>query len=402
MEKQELQAVVAGHICFDVIPAFRNTDGTNFNELLKPGRLIDLGSVSVSSGGPVSNTGIALKTLGIQTKLMGKIGKDYFGAGILDLLKKRELDGGMIVMDDEETSYTIVLTPPGSDRILLHHTGANDTFHADDINYDIVKNTKLFHFGYPPLMKCMFMNGGEELIKLFSHLKELGITTSLDMSLPDPSSESGHVDWAGMLERLLPFVDIFIPSVEEIMFMIRRDLFDQLGKAMDERDPLENLDMNSLPDMSDKLISMGAKMVVLKCGVRGYYIRTQPKEALKKMGRATPANVANWGDRELIEESFHIDNPASAAGSGDNSIAGFLAAFLNGENIEKSIKIACAVGGQNLRVYDAVSGVKSWNETLSMISGWDKNKYDLNSNYWRYDKRNENWIGKSDKGGRSL
>ena len=147
-------------------------------------------------------------TLGIETKLMGKIGNDFFGAGVLKLLKERNADDGMIVMDGEETSYTIVIAPPGIDRILLHNPGANNTFCAGDINYDIVKQAKLFHFGYPPLMKRVFENNGEELIKIFKKVKELGVTTSLDMSYPDAASESGKVDWEKVLKRLLPYVDV--------------------------------------------------------------------------------------------------------------------------------------------------------------------------------------------------
>lgn len=40
----------------------------------------------------------------------------------------------MVVVDEEETSYTVVIVPPGFDRIFLHNPGVNNTFCADDIN----------------------------------------------------------------------------------------------------------------------------------------------------------------------------------------------------------------------------------------------------------------------------
>ena len=92
------------------------------------------------------------------------------------------------------------------------------------------------------------------------------------------------------------------------------------------------------------------------------------------MGRALPADVYNWSNRELHEESFHVPRVAAATGSGDSSIAGFLSAYLNGKSIEESIRIACAVGGQNVQVFDALSGIKTWEETLAMIPGWQKNR----------------------------
>ena len=356
-----------------------------------------MGRVKVSTGGPVSNTGIALSILGINIKLMGKIGNDYFGEGVLKLLKERNADDGMIVIDGEETSYTIVVVPPGFDRIFLHNPGANNTFAADDINYDLVQQAELFHFGYPPLMKKIFENDGEELIKIFRSVKELGVTTSLDMSLPDASSESGGVNWEKILENLLPYVDIMMPSVEETMFMVQREDYNYLNENAAGHDILDRLNINKLQELGEKLISFGAKIAVIKCGIKGYYIQTQCKEALEHMGSAKPLDLDNWVNRELHEESFHVPKVASATGSGDSSIAGFLAAFLNGKTIEESIRIACAVGGQNVQVFDAISGIKTWEETLAMIPGWEKNKLTVEGNYWRYDIVKKLRMGKKDR-----
>ncbi len=68
---------------------------------------------------------------------------------------------------------------------------------------------------------------------------------------------------------------------------------------------------------------------------------------------------------------------------GDSSIAGFLSAFLKGETIENSIRIACAVGGLNITAFDALSGLKSWDETVKMIKkGWEKNRLTAEGSYW--------------------
>ena len=390
------QVVVAGHICFDVIPSFRHTEPAAIDSLFVPGKLINMGAVKVSTGGPVSNTGIALSILGIHTRLMGKIGDDYFGQGVLELLAGRDAAEGMMVVPGEQTSYTVVIVPPGYDRIFLHNPGANDTFGADDINYDLVAQAGLFHFGYPPLMRRIFENDAEQLVEIFRRVKALGVTTSLDMSLPDASSESGRVDWDRVLRRLLPYVDIYLPSVEETMFMVAREEFDFLNQHAKGHDMLDNLDLDTLPTLGEKLISYGAKIAVIKCGVKGYYIRTRDRAALAAMGAAKPADLDNWASRELHEESFHVPQVAAATGSGDSSIAGFLAAFLNGHTIEESIRIACAVGGQNVQVFDAISGIKTWQETLTMIPGWKKNHLPESGDYWRYDASRQCRIGRMD------
>lgn len=397
IQERQLQVIVAGHICLDIIPAFKKTEKTEIKDIFIPGKLINMGKVKVSTGGPVSNTGIALSILGINTKLMGKIGNDYFGEGILKLLKERNIEDGLVVVEGEETSYTVVIAPTGLDRIFLHNPGANDTFCADDINYGLVKQAKLFHFGYPPLMRKIFENDGEELIEIFKRVKKLGVITSLDMSLPDSSSESGRINWKKILEKLLPHVDIYIPSVEETMFMIQRENFDCLNESAKGNDVLDNLDINQLQGLGEVLLCYGAKIAVLKCGVKGYYIRTQGKEVLETMGKALPVDLYNWSDRELHEESFYVPKIASATGSGDSSIAGFLAAFLYGKTIEESIRIACAVGGQNVQVFDAISGVKTWDETINMIPGWRKNRLSIEGTYWKYDDKKNVWVGEKDK-----
>lgn len=386
--------VVAGHICLDVIPGFRN-QGKTMEELFVPGKLVNMDACKVSTGGPVSNTGIALGILGQDVTLMGKIGNDMFGHAMLERLKEGGYDKGMVVVNGENTAYTVVIVPPGYDRIFLHHTGANDTFVADDINYDLVKEAKLFHFGYPPLMKKMYEDDGKELVEIFKRVKALGVTTSLDMSLPDGNSESGKANWEKILTNLLPYVDIYMPSVEETMYMIQRDEFVKLNEAaVGGHDILDSLDLNVLPRLGEKLINMGAKVAVIKCGVRGYYVRTAA--SLEGFGKAKPADIANWTNRELHEESFHVDHVAAATGSGDSSIAGFLAAFMNGETIEESIKIACAVGGENVQVFDALSGIKTWDETLELIKTWPKNKTVVDGDYWQYDADVKVWRGRKD------
>lgn len=388
-----LQVVVAGHICIDVIPAFRGTSKVDIKELFVPGKLLIMGGATVSTGGPVSNTGLGLSILGINTRLMGKIGNDFFGSGVLELLKRRNVAEGMVVVDGEDTSYTIVIVPPGFDRIFLQSPGANNTFCADDVNYEVVKQAKLFHLGYPPLMKRMFEDDGEQLIEIFKRAKALGVTTSLDMSLPDPASESGKVNWAKVLKNLLPYVDIAMPSVEETMYMLQRDMLEDLHKH-GSGDPLFNLDMNVLPGLGQRLLDMGAKIAVLKAGIRGYYIRTSGKDVLATMGPAQPGDADNWANRELIEEGYDVP-VAAATGSGDSSIAGFFAAYLRGMCIEDTIRAACVVGAQNVQVFDAVSGIKPWEETLAMMRGnMPKHKFPITGDYWSWDEAHGNWVGK--------
>jgi len=392
MEMENFDIVVAGHICLDVTPKFLSPRGTQPKDLFIPGKLINMGEVNISTGGPVSNTGIALQKMGIKTKLMGKIGNDFFGSGVIDFLKKQDNHEGMIVMNGEETSYTVVIVPPGVDRVFLHNPGANNTFSANDLDYDFISKARLFHLGYPPLMKKLYSNDGKELAELFKRVKETGVTTALDMSIPDRHSESGKVNWEKILENTLPYVDIFLPSYEEIMYMIARDDFEKMGGNSNPHDLLDNFDERLLSTISDKLLSFGTRVAVIKCGEKGFYIRTATKDQLEKIGKAKPANLDNWANREIHEESYKVREIASATGSGDSSIAGFLSSYLNGLTIEQAVKMACAVGAQNITRFDALSGIKDWKYTEDfVVKKPEKNSLDLTPSGWNYNKELQQW-----------
>lgn len=382
MSKQD-QIVVAGHICLDIIPDLSNgsVQGSRF---FVPGKLAEIGSATLSTGGPVSNTGLALSLLGIQTKLMGKVGKDLFGELMRLILAKRGVDGALLVVPGETTSYTIALSPPGCDRMFLHDPAANNTFCADDIQYDTVASATIFHLGYPPLMRRLYENNGSELAEIFRRVKLLGVTTSLDMSLPDPHSPSGQADWHTILSQVLPYVDFFLPSAEETLFMLERIRYDEYRAAKTAM--LPQITGDDLTRLGSTILEMGAKIVGIKCGERGFYLRTAGQAKLNEMGKARPGDPANWASREVWEPSFHVDNYAGATGSGDSSIAGFLAAYLYGLSLEETIRYACAVGGLNVTAPDALSGLKTWDETVTLVkAGWKKNPLEITSVGWQPD-----------------
>ena len=81
------KVISAGHICIDITPVFPDKKITNIGDVLKPGKLIQMGKAEVSTGGSVSNTGLGMKLLGADVTLMGKIGCDEFGDMICGILE---------------------------------------------------------------------------------------------------------------------------------------------------------------------------------------------------------------------------------------------------------------------------------------------------------------------------
>jgi len=388
---EPFSAVVAGHICLDIIPKIEGVGDEQFLARLQPGRLVEIGPAAFSAGGPVSNTGLALYKLGVPTRLMGKVGADSFGEILRDIVSgfSPELARDMIVDAASSTSYSLIISPPRVDRIFLHSPGANHTFRASDVDYGLVAKADLFHFGYPPVMRRMYMNGGREMAEIFARVKTAGVLTSLDMAFPDPASPAGKADWHAIFKAVLPSVDIFLPSVEELLFCLNRPLYDQLADT--EGRLLERITPELLHEVSSELLGMGVKIAVLKLGERGLYVRAAAAESMCTMGHGMDGDT--WSRRELWAPCFQAD-VVGTTGSGDATIAGFLAALMRGMSPAESAMMAVAVGACNVEAYDALSGLRSWDETRARIaSGWPRRALALAAPGWEWDPDHQVWIG---------
>jgi len=394
IQNPKWDAVACGHICLDVIPGLAHLPAESFARVFQPGRLIDAGPVSFSTGGSVSNTGLVMNKLGVRTALMGKIGDDLFGAAIRQIVARYgdDLAGGMIVDPGVASSYTIVINPPGVDRIFLHCPGANDSFTASDARYDLLAQARLFHFGYPPLMKQFYTDDGAQLTEMFRRAKATGATTSLDMALPDPTSLAGRANWPVIVRNTLPYVDIFLPSIEEILYMTRRETYDELRRQAGGPHILPLVTPTLLLDLSAQLIDLGAKVVGIKLGERGLFLRTAGRAALETLGRAQPGDLASWADRALWSPCFQVD-VVGTTGAGDSTIAGFLCALLRGLSAEDALNMAVAVGACNVEAADALSGVRPWDDTLRRIqAGWPKRALAVEAPGWVFDPQRQMWV----------
>lgn len=346
--------IVAGHICLDITPVFPAGKPQPLARLLAPGKLVQMEGVDLNTGGAVANTGLALKILGADVELMGKVGNDAFGRLLLERLQRYDAADGMIVSADSSTSYSIVIAPPGTDRIFLHNPGANDTFRADDIDAGKLAGAAWFHFGYPPLMRHMYADGGAELAEIFRRAKAAGLQTSLDMAAVDPDTEAGRADWTAILRRVLPYVDCFVPSVEELCFMADRPRYEQWLRRADGGDVTGVLDLDAdIRPLARRVLALGAHELLLKCGTPGLYYTD--------------------GTTERFERSYKPARVLSGTGAGDTSIAAFLKARLDGCPLDACLRYAAGTGASCVEAYDALSGLRSFAELDAKIAaGWEK------------------------------
>ncbi len=98
MKEKDIDVVVAGHICLDMFPEFMDTKKISLEDLLIPGKLVNIGGMRICTGGAVSNTGIAMDILGARVSFMAKVGDDFIGEAILNFLKNKASAEGIKIV----------------------------------------------------------------------------------------------------------------------------------------------------------------------------------------------------------------------------------------------------------------------------------------------------------------
>lgn len=355
--------IVGGHLCLDLIPGM---DHVAAESLAVGGGLTETKDLALSTGGAVSNTGMALHQLGAHVGLMASVGNDLLGNMVVSFLAGRHPGLELLIKRREGhgTSYSVVLAPKGRDRSFLHFPGANAAFGEEDVDQRTVSLAKIFHLGYPPIMPRLIAKNGAELQSIYAQAKASGVVTSMDMVVPDPSGPSGHADWLAILKNVLPSVDVFLPSIDEALFMLRRADYDAW-----RGDVLPHLTREYLFTLAGELLAMGVVVAGFKLGEMGLYLRTAAATAMRRLARL-PVDASDWTEREYWQGAFEVQ-VAGTTGAGDAAYAGFLAAMLRGMPPQACLQWASAVGACNVEAVDAVSGVRRWDETAARIeAGW--------------------------------
>jgi sugar/nucleoside kinase (ribokinase family) len=340
-----IDVVVAGHICVDLAPELSAAQ-TQLTELIRPGGLTHVGRAQLSLGGAVANTGLALHQLGAKATLCGLLGDDWLGDATLATLRGHDVSLGqqMRIAERQASSYTIVISPPGVDRAFLHCSGTNDLFVAEDIDLELAMRARWLHFGYPPLMRGVLVDSGESLAAQFARIQQAGTIVSLDMAMPDPHALSGSITWRDSLATVLPHVDLFAPSFDEIVWMLDRPKFNLLASQAGGGNLAAVADGSLLDELSQQVLDWGAPLVAIKLGDQGLYFRSAADlTSLSRWAHSwLPAN-AEWAGRELLAPCFQV-SVAGTTGAGDCTIAGLIMAALHGQSIEDMVRTAVRVG----------------------------------------------------------
>lgn len=144
-------------------------------------------------GGAPCNVLAMLNKLGAKTAFIGKVGNDFFGKLLKDTLEELGIDTRNLLMEEEvRTTLAMVHTLKDGDRdfSFYRNPGADMMLKSEEIQEDLVKNTKIFHFG----TLSMTHRGVREATKKAVELaKESGAIISFDPNLREPLWDSLEV-----------------------------------------------------------------------------------------------------------------------------------------------------------------------------------------------------------------
>lgn len=283
------------------------------------GKLGFVDSVKLYNGGGAMTAAINMKTLGADTAILGKVGDDGLGMFLKGILDSKKVDTtGLVVDADIDTSASVVLVDGGGERTFLHCKGSNGAYRLEEVNFDVIADSKIVFFTGSTLMDAI---DGEPTAQLLKKCKEMGKITALDLAWDD----SGR--WMQVIGPSLPYVDYFLPSIEEA-----RELSGE----------------TDLEKISQVFFDRGVKHVVIKVGKDGCYYR----ESADSKGVVLPTFPGK---------------PVDTTGAGDSFCSGFLYGISIGLSIPEACVVGNATGTQCVLSVGATSGAKPYAEIKKFI-----------------------------------
>jgi sugar/nucleoside kinase (ribokinase family) len=300
------------------------------------GGITAITSVRRCVGGAVANTGVDLKSLDENIKVIavGKIGKDENGEFMKNELTSRGLEVYFSESDTLPTSFTDVISETGGERTFFTQSGASFEFSPADIPTK-AEECDIFHLGYLTLLAKMDETDdeyGTVAARYLAGLQKKGVKTSIDMVTT--LGESARK----ILRCALPYVNYIVVNELEAQEITEITLREK-GKLVKE----------NLQKAIDKLFELGVcDVAVIHCPELG-------------CGRKSNGEFT-------IVPSLQLPNGyiKGSVGAGDAFCAGMLYSFLSELSLEEGLKLASLAAACNLSSVNSIDGARSLEKTLEL------------------------------------
>jgi len=284
-----------------------------------PGGLHLINSITLTTGGNVCNTGVAMAKLGMKVAAAGLVGRDVLGAAVIEGLRQANVDTSAVFTTDRaQTSATVVAVEPGGERCFFHTPGATPMLDA-----------AAFRQCFPVFRQCAFVQVGYfgllpgltgDLPQVLAELRAAAPNTKIALDTVNPPAS-----WE-LLEPILPHLDIFAPSRTEAMALTG------------EKTP------GAMVAVFRKHMKSG--LIGIKLDAEGCYL--------------------DDGVRGEFIPAFKIDC-IDTTGAGDTWYGGLLTGLRRGMPMAKAGRFANRVAADCCTALGASAGVRGYDDTLSRI-----------------------------------
>ena len=285
---------------------------------IPPGQNVDiLEEIRITVAGTAAGTSIDMAKLGLDVMAMGALGKDELGNFVVNTMQSYGIDTARLRRKDGvQTSATMLPIRPNGDRPALHVPGANGELTWEDLDLDAIARADFLHMGGTSLMPKF---DGEPTVRVLRYAKEHGVTTTFDLVAID------RPDLLELIEPCLPYIDYFMPGLDEARMMCKLD---------------------ARQDVIDFFLDRGAGHTVFKMGAQGSSIASRDGEI------RLPALEAPVVD---------------STGCGDAYCAGFIAGLGMGWSVEDAGRLGTAAAGLVITGLGSDAGIVDLDETIAFM-----------------------------------
>lgn len=190
--------------------------------------------MEANPGGAPCNMLAMIQKLGGTTAFIGKVGKDMFGRQLKTAVEAVGIDTRNLMEDEEvHTTLAFVHTFPDGDRdfSFYRNPGADMMLTKEEIQEDLIRNSKAFHFG---TLSSTHEGVREATRYAIDVAKEAGCLISFDPNLRQPLWNTLE-DARKEIEYGLSKADILKISDNEVEFLCGTSDYDEGAKMLIEK-----------------------------------------------------------------------------------------------------------------------------------------------------------------------
>ena len=182
--------------------------------------------LEANPGGAPCNVLALLSKMGHKTAFLGKVGKDGFGEQLTKGLVETGISTEGLQYDTQvHTTLAVVHTYADGDRdfSFYRNPGADMMLKAEEVDEQIIKNSKIFHFGSLSMTDQPVRSAHLHALKI---AEEAGCLRSYDPNLRPPLWPNLEVAKENILE-LMAHCDILKISDNEIQWLSGKEDYDE-------------------------------------------------------------------------------------------------------------------------------------------------------------------------------